>query len=141
MKKSFLYPALFCLSGLLISGSVTAQTETKPQRGYGVSVSQTQPEFPGGPDSLQKYLDFNLIFPKDAHNAKVQGTSYVGFKVGREGQLSDVRVLNSLHPALDEEAIRLVKAMPNWVPGTISGKPADMQYSLSIDFILPKSQK
>lgn len=141
MKKSFFYPALFCLSGLLISGSVMAQTETKPQKGYGVSIQQTQPEFPGGPDSLQKYLVFNLVFPKDAHNAKVQGKSYVSFKVGRDGQLSDVRVLNKLHPALDEEAVRLVKAMPNWVPGTISGKPADMQYILSIDFILPKNSK
>lgn len=141
MKKSFFYPAIVCLSGLLISGSVKAQTDDKPQKGYGVSVQQTQPQYPGGSDSLQKYLDFNLVFPKEARNAKVQGKSYVGFKVGRDGQLSDVRVLNKLHPALDEEAVRLIKAMPNWEPGTISGKPADMQYILSIDFVLPKNSK
>jgi outer membrane biosynthesis protein TonB len=138
MKKTIFF---ICVSGLLAPTCLQAQTTTKPAKGYGVSIQQTQPEFPGGADSLQKYLDFNLVFPKDANNARVQGKSYVGFKVGRDGQLSDVRVLNNLYPSVDEEAIRLVKAMPAWKPGSISGKPADMQYILSIDFVLPKNQK
>ncbi|MFM8431413.1 MAG: energy transducer TonB [Bacteroidota bacterium] len=135
MKRSIL-PIL--LIGALSAQAQQGTKKSSTPRGFGVSVVQTQPEYPGGLASLQQFLLENLQYPEAAKPIKAKGLVYVGFKVTHEGKLTDARILKSPDPTLDSEALRLISIMPDWKPGTISGSPADVQYVLSIEFVLPK---
>lgn len=128
----------------MISGSIFAQEQEnsakdKVKAGFGVSVVQVQPEFPGGSDSLQSFLKNNLTYPEQAKQERIQGRVYIGFLVDRKGKIKDAKVLSSVHDILDNEAMRVVKLMPGWKPGTAGGSPVDVQYILPVDFILPKN--
>jgi protein TonB len=98
---------------------------------YGVIM----PNFPGGEDSLKSYLEKNLVYPEFAKEVNHQGTVYVTFIVDTIGNLSDVKVVKGIGAGCDEEAIRLVKAMPNWIPATdIKGKRIRVQSNLAVRF-------
>lgn len=127
---------IFCL--LIVSLSAGAQEQkTKVEKGFGVSVTQVQPEFPGGPDSLQSFLTNNLIYPEKALQEHIQGKVYVGFMVDRKGKIVNPKILSTASEELDNEALRVVNMMPDWTPGTAGGSAVDVQYILPIDFIAP----
>ena len=86
---------------------------------------EVQPEFPGGMDGLMKYLAKNLRYPAKAKANKVQGRVVLKFIVDKQGCISDVKVVKSLDPECDAEAIRLIKNMPKWIPGKIDGEPVE----------------
>lgn len=94
------------------------------------------PEFPGGEDALRKYLIENTKYPKNARKNKISGTVNVLFVIDENGEIGDVLVSNSVDPTLDKEAIRVVKNMPNWIPGKIRGKPVKSVQPLWFDFAL-----
>lgn len=134
MKRYMIY----CL--LLISITSAAQEQpqkAKVQKGFGVTMTQVQPEFPGGPDSLQAFLNHHLEYPEKAKRMHIQGKVYVGFMVDRTGKIGKPRILSSASEELDQEALRVVGLMPDWKPGTAGGSPVDVQYILPIDFIAP----
>jgi len=99
-------------------------------------VVETMPEFPGGAPKLFEYLSQNIRYPKDAMEADIQGRVIVTFVVGKDGSISDARVVKSVNPSLDEEALRVINAMPNWTPGTQSGKAVNVKYTVPISFRL-----
>lgn len=86
---------------------------------------EVQPEFPGGMDGLMKYLAKNMRYPAKAKANNVQGRVVLNFIVDKHGNISDVKVVKSLDPECDAEAIRLIKNMPKWIPGKIDGEPMD----------------
>ena len=94
------------------------------------------PEFPGGEDALRKYLIEHTKYPKNARKNKISGTVNVLFVIDENGEIGDVLVSNSVDPTLDKEAIRVVKNMPNWIPGKIHGKPVKSVQPLWFDFAL-----
>ncbi len=119
-------------------GQDSKSTEKKSVKaGFGVTVTQVQPEFPGGPDSLESFLKNNLTYPENAKINHIQGRVYVGFMVDRNGKIVKPRILSSASDELDNEALRVVGIMPDWKPGTAGGTPVDVQYILPIDFITP----
>ncbi len=128
------------LTATSLSVFCVAQNSGKVQKGFGVSVVQTQPEFPGGSDSLEQFIQRNLKYPNDALLSRIQGRTFVGFKVDQNGKVTDARILSGINQAIDDEALRMVNSMPAWQPGTIAGKPASIQYVLPIDFILPSPE-
>ena len=75
-------------------------------------------------------------YPKEAEQAGASGAVRVNFIVEKDGSLTDVRVPDSIHHALDAEAIRLVKAMPKWQPAQLKGKPVRSKAMLAIPFRL-----
>lgn len=93
-------------------------------------------EFPGGVEKLMQYLSSNIRYPQSAHVEDRMGKSVVGFIVQADGAISDVSILESSWPDLDDEAMRVVKAMPKWSPATVGGKPVASEYSLPINFRL-----
>ena len=134
------------LLGLII-GSITtfAQDSTKVskgrvKKGFGVTVTQVQPEFPGGQDSLDSFLNSNLDYPDSAKINHIQGRVYVGFMIDRNGKIQKPRILSSASQYLDQEALRVVNLMPDWKPGTAGGTPVDIQFVLPIDFIAPPAK-
>lgn len=99
-------------------------------------VVEQMPQFEGGMAALGKYLQRNLKYPAQARNANVQGTVFVGFVVGNDGKIRDVSVLKGIGYGCDEEAKRVVSAMPPWKPGKQSGRAVAVRYSLPIKFVM-----
>jgi TonB family protein len=93
-------------------------------------------KFPGGIDSLQKYVNTNLIFPSDARNRGIEGTVYVSFTVDKSGVVRYPEVTTSVHYLLDEEAIRFVSEMPEWVAASKNGNYIDTNFIMPITFDL-----
>lgn len=97
---------------------------------------EQQPQFPGGQAELMKYLSSNLKYPPAAAEQGIQGRVVVQFVVSKTGSISGVKVLQSLHPSCDKEAIRLISSMPKWIPGKQNGNPVNVYYTIPIRFKL-----
>ena len=92
------------------------------------------PEFPGGIKALFQYLNQNLSYPIRAKQANVSGRVFVQFVVTETGEIRELRILKGIGFGCDEEAVRVVSKMPDWIPGKQNGKPVSVQYNLPIQF-------
>ena len=99
-------------------------------------VPDTDPEFVGGTDSLYHFLAANIHYPEQAKKDGIQGRVFVRFTVEADGSVADAKVLRGIGGGCDEEALRVVQAMPRWKPGTKDGRPVRVQYNLPIVFKL-----
>ena len=104
-------------------------------------VVETMPQFPGGAPALFEFLSKNIKYPAEAEKADKQGRVIVTFVVGKDGSISDARVVKSVDPLLDAEALRVINAMPNWIPGTQSGRTVNVKYTVPITFRLDGKTK
>ena len=110
---------------------VVQEEEEKPF----VGVEQ-MPQFPGGEGELMKYLSKNIHYPTIAAENGIQGRVTLRFVVSKTGDITDVTVLKGLDPSCDKEAIRVVKSMPNWIPGKQNGRNVPVYYTLPVSFRL-----
>ena len=101
---------------------------------------EEMPEFPGGQNAMLAYLQQEIVYPQVAISNGIQGTVLLEFVVEMDGSISNIKPLVSLYPACDEEAIRVVKAMPKWKPGKQMGKPARVYFNIPISFSLGYSK-
>ncbi|GAB3757433.1 energy transducer TonB [Spirosoma pomorum] len=115
---------------------VEVAVEAAPKEEQVFTVVEQQPEFNGGMAALGQYLSKNLRYPAAAQRANVAGRVFVSFVVNTDGSIQDVSVLKGLGFGTDEEAIRVIKAMPKWRPGKQSGRPVRVKYNLPINFTL-----
>lgn len=99
-------------------------------------IVEENPEFPGGNEGLAAYLRKNLVYPESAVDNGVQGRVTVGFIVERDGSVASVEIRKSVDPALDKEALRVVKSMPRWKPGKQQGKAVRTRFSVPVVFRL-----
>jgi len=97
-------------------------------------VVENMPEYPGGDKAMRRFLSKNIHYPQTARRNGIQGTVYVAYIVERDGSIGNVKLLTRIGGGCDEEAIRVVKSMPNWIPGTQSGKKVRVQFNLPIKF-------
>jgi TonB family protein len=100
------------------------------------TIVETMPEFPGGEDMKLQYFAKNLIYPTIARSNGIQGKVWLNFIVEPNGSVSHVTVLRGIGGGCDEEAIRLVKAMPKWTPGKQQGKAVRVTVNTSVAFTL-----
>lgn len=124
---------MLVLLGAYAAPAQTAGQQEEPKREVLTHVSE-MPEFPGGVDSLYKYLSLNVIYP---HKAIVEGTEgrvIMKFIVSETGALENIEVFRSVSKELDEEAIRVIKAMPKWKGGRENGKPVAVVMTLPVEF-------
>lgn len=99
-------------------------------------VVEEQPGFPGGDIARLKYLAENIKYPQMARESGVQGMVYVTFVVEPDGRISNVRILRGIGGGCDEEAVRVIKAMPRWKAGKQRGKSVRVQFNMPIKFTL-----
>jgi len=94
------------------------------------------PEFPGGQQGLDNYVNNHIKYPQDAIDNDISGVVRVSFIVDENGRITKVKLLNPqrVGQGLDEEALRVVKTMPEWKPGTLHGKKVKTQLELPISF-------
>ena len=88
---------------------------------------------------MMKYLAANIKYPASAVKAKKQGRVIVTFIVQKDGSVTHAKIAKSVDPELDAEALRIVKGMPKWTPGTQNGKPVNVKYTLPVNFSLQKN--
>lgn len=98
---------------------------------YG-EVPYSEPQFPGGNSAFTKFIEENVRYPDT--ESDIQGRVIVTFKVEIDGSLSDIKVVRGLAPEFDEEALRVVKMMPKWVPARSGGKNIVARYSIPVTF-------
>ena len=92
-------------------------------------VDTTQPSFPGGMGLFYKYVGNNFKIPE---NFKGRGKIYIKFFIEKDGSITDIEIIRDLGFGLGDEAVRVIKESPKWIPGQVNGKPARMMYSLPI---------
>ena len=101
-----------------------------------IAMVEQKPEFAGGEAAMYKWLGDNIVYPPIAAEEGVSGRVVVEFVVGKDGSITNVRVVRPRHPALDKEAVRVIKAMPKWIPGRNNGQPVKVTYTLPVTFKL-----
>ena len=132
-KNVSLKVALMILVLLFSFTTSTAQTK-KNDMAY--DVVEVMPQYPGGQIAMLKYIMENIKYPKQIMEEGIQGRVTVSFIVEKDGRVSNVRLLRSVQPSLDKEAIRVVKSMPKWTPGKQNGKPVRVRFNLPVMFKL-----
>ena len=114
-----------------------AQPEPKHEEENKVfDVVEQMPSYPGGMGALMSWLSQNIKYPTVAAENGISGRVIVQFVVERDGSITDVRVARGVDPYLDKEATRVVKMMPNWIPGKQNGSPVRVKYTVPVVFKL-----
>lgn len=121
-------------------GTINVEPEPEapaPEAGQSVfTIVEKMPEFPGGQQALMKYVGSKIRYPEEAMENSIQGTVFVTFVVEPDGRITGVRILRGIGHGCDEEAMRVVKSMPNWTPGKQLGKAVRVQYNLPVRFTM-----
>ncbi|MDE7397678.1 MAG: energy transducer TonB [Muribaculum sp.] len=111
--------------------------EKKPVEDNHVFTTVEQmPQFPGGDAELLKYIQKNLKYPPVAMENNIQGRVVIQFVVTRTGKVGEVKVARSKDPDLDKEAVRVVKSLPDFIPGKMNGQAVNVWYTVPITFKL-----
>ena len=122
---------------VLKAKEVIAQPEPPKEEETKVfDVVEQMPSFPGGPSALMQFLSSNIKYPVVAEENGVQGRVVCTFVVEKDGSITDVRVIKSVDPSLDKEAMRVVKSMPRWIPGKQNGSAVRVKYTVPVTFRL-----
>ena len=127
-----LEPAFVLLEGL---------STDKPDNDTVFSICEVMPEFPGGTEKFMEYLSGNIKYPEAAKDKNISGRVFIQFVVEKDGSVTNVGVMRGIGGGCDEEAIRVVKAMPKWKPGLQDGKPVRVSYILPVNFKLDEKAK
>ena len=142
LKALLVIPVATLAVSVFANGKNVSETAKEP---HPQTTTQTKihdaveemPEFNGGQLAMMEFLMNNMKYPQAAVKAKQQGKAIVGFVVRKDGTVSDVHITKSAgYAVLDEEAMRVVKAMPAWEPGKQKGKPVNVKYNVPITFRL-----
>lgn len=124
--------ALLVILLLSVFGSVYAQSDKTED-------VITQPEFKGGIEKMYEYISTNFQYPEEAQKRSVNGKMEVEFTVEKSGDITYVGILKGLDYSIDEEVLRLLKAMPRWTPATKNGVP--VRYKVSMPITIRASRK
>lgn len=112
----------------------TAGVEVKKEETF-ISVEQS-PQYNGGNEAMAAFLRKNLKYPRPASQAGIQGKVYVQFTVGSDGKIENAAAIKGIGFGCDEEAVRVVKMMKDWMPGKQAGVPVRVKFTLPIAFQL-----
>lgn len=103
-----------------------------------LTVAEQMPEFPGGQQAMMAYMVKHMRYPQDCIESEIEGKVFMGFVVGGDGLITDVKVMRGVPacPAMDKEAARVVQSMPNWTPGRQNGRPVAVRMVVPVVFKL-----
>ncbi|WP_247236042.1 energy transducer TonB [Telluribacter sp. SYSU D00476] len=130
MKRQLML--LLALAGLWTMAGTPAAYAQSEEKIY--TEVDKSPEFPGGVRAMYEYLARNIQYPTMAARNKVQGKVMTTFVVGEDGTIRDITVKSGVNKEVDQEAVRVIKRMPKWVPGELQGQRVAVQYNLPINF-------
>jgi protein TonB len=120
---------------LMVNTNAMAQNK-KAANDKVLEKAEVMPEFPGGDQAMMDFVAKNVQYPQEARDKEISGRVLVGFIVEKDGSIGDVKVVKGIGGGCDEEAVRVVKAMPKWKPGKDKGKPVRVSYVMPFTFKL-----
>jgi len=121
---------------VLKAKEVVVDEKPKEEETKVFDVVEQMPSFPGGDAELMKFLHDHMKYPVVAEENGIQGRVICTFVVERDGSITDVKVIKSVDPSLDKEAIRVLKSMPKWIPGKQNGSAVRVKYTVPVTFRL-----
>ena len=122
----------FYLNGKLVSGNCYTESQQDTTH-FAFDVEAT---YYGGADSMQRWIQQNLVYPQEAIELNEQGRVYVSFIIEKDGSVSTVRIERGVSESIDQEVKRLIAAMPNWIPGEFDGYKTRTKMRLPLNFSL-----
>lgn len=129
--------ATLSVLAILFTINTTAMAQNKKTSNDKVFEKvEDMPEFPGGEQAMMDFVGKNVQYPKEAMEKEISGRVLVGFIVEKDGSVNEVKIVRGIGGGCDEEAVRVVKAMPKWKPGKEKGKPVRVSYMMPIFFKL-----
>ena len=136
------------LAFMLVACPLFAQTDdsASPKKEVikgknGEDIVITQPEFKGGIEKMYQYISDNFEYPDDAAKRSVNGKMEVEFTVEKSGDITYVGILKGLDYSIDDEVLRLLKAMPRWTPATKNGEPVRYKVTMPLTIRASRSKK
>ena len=128
---------------LVVNGAGNGKSEVKnaPDENGVYNIVEEMPKFPGGENAMMKFISENVTYPQEARDKNISGRVFVCFVVEKDGSVNDVKVIRGVDKLLDNEAVRVVKAMPKWTPGKQRGKAVRVNYNLPIFFKLSEGKE
>ena len=133
---------LYLNDGLDTKNNSESVSDNSQKTGYDEKTKEPSlthdrnPEFPGGMSNLKKYISENIIYPTVAQENGISGNVRVSYIINEDGSISDVKVIESIDPYLDKEAVRVISSMPKWSPGIKDGQYVSMRTSSLVKFVL-----
>lgn len=103
---------------------------------YEYNAVEKQPQYPGGNTALLGHIAKTMRYPKQALDQNLQGVAMTAFIIEKNGRVDSVKVINDAHPLFKEEAIRVIKSLKKFKPGTVNGKPVRVGFYLPVKFNL-----
>lgn len=139
--KKIIFGCLLMAFGLLANAQSTSVSSAEAGQSEEADavymVVDKMPEFPGGQQDLFNYLTDNVKYPAEAARRGLEGRTICQFVVEKDGSITDVKVVKSSGSSLlDKEALRVLRRMPNWIPGTMKGKPVRVKYTVPVNFFI-----
>ena len=120
---------------LMVNTNAMAQSK-KAANDKVLEKAEVMPQFPGGDQAMMDFVAKNVQYPKEAMEKGISGRVFVSFIVEKDGSISETEIVKGIGGGCDEEAVRVVKAMPKWKPGKEKGKPVRVSYMMPIFFKL-----
>lgn len=135
MKRVLLILALLFTYVMVNAQNNTGSKEkTSNEKIY--DVVEMPPSFPGGQAALLAWIASHVNYPQKAMESRIEGRIIVGFVIECDGSVSQAKIIRSVDPLLDDEAIRVVMGMPKWTPGRQNGKNVRVKYNVPVNFRL-----
>lgn len=133
-KTAYIQVVLQEDSTLMMGEILVVNTKKKSQKKKILTtcVSETMPEFPRGNTALMSFIQQNIQYPDP--DICITGKVIVQFIISTDGNITNAKIVRGVHPKFDKEALRVVKLMPKWKPGTQKGKPVAMEYTIPVSF-------
>ncbi len=136
LEEEFVFESLDDDEDLIIDAMPVIEEENEEEANEVFVIVEEMPQFPGGDLALRQWIASNIKYPVIAAENGIQGRVFVQFVVNTDGSITDVRVARGVDPSLDQEAIRVVRTLPEWKPGKQRGKPVRVSYTVPINFQL-----
>ena len=140
VRVNYMMPIFFKLDDGQPAKSVkkekASNPDMTPDKNGVYQIVEEMPEFPGGVEALMDYVAKNVVYPQEAMDKEISGRVFVSFVIEKDGSVNEVKVMKGIGGGCDDEAVRVIKAMPKWKPGKQEGKPVRVSYMMPITFKL-----
>ena len=140
VRVNYMIPINFKLSDgqptKTVKKTETSKSEMKPDENGVYQIVEEMPQYPGGEEAMMEYVAKNIVYPQEAQNKGISGRVFVSFIVEKDGSVSNVNVQRGIGGGCDEEAVRVISAMPKWKPGKQDGNPVRVSYMMPITYKL-----
>ena len=131
-----LLTTLSVLAILLVANTTVMVQNKKATNDKVYEKVEVMPEFPGGDQAMMDFVAKNVVYPQEARDKEISGRVMVSFIVEKDGSITDAKVVKGIGGGCDEEAVRVVNAMPKWKPGKQKGKPVRVSFMMPFTFKL-----